>query len=51
MINLNELGVDVGDMMETMEENDKAIEEMEKPFEQKIAEAQEKREVKEEKKT
>jgi hypothetical protein len=31
-------------MMETMEENDKAIEEMEKPFEQRIVEAQEKRE-------
>lgn len=39
VINLNELDVDIGDMMETMEENDKAIEEMEKPFEQKIAEA------------
>jgi len=45
VINLNELDFDIGDMMETMEENDKAIEEMEKPFEQKIAEAQEKREM------
>lgn len=33
VINLNELEFDVGDMMETMEENDKAIVEMEKPFE------------------
>jgi FHA domain len=45
VINLNELDFDIGDMMETMEENDKAIEEMEKPFEQKIAEAHEKREM------
>lgn len=44
VINLNELGADVGDLIETMEENDKAIEEMEKPFEQKIQEAREMRE-------
>jgi len=33
VIDLNKLDVDVGDMVETMDENDKAIEEMEKPFE------------------
>jgi hypothetical protein len=44
VINLNELDVDVGDMMETMEENDKAIEEMEKPFEQRAQEAQQRME-------
>jgi len=33
IIDLNKLDVDLGDMVETMEENDKAIEEMQKPFE------------------
>jgi signal recognition particle GTPase len=38
-INLKDLGLgDINELIETMEENEKAVEEMEKPWEQKLEE-------------
>ena len=47
IIDIRELDIDVAEMMETMDENDKAITEMEKPFQLKVQEAEEKRELEE----
>jgi len=41
-INLRDLGLgDINELIETMEENTKAVEEMEKPWEQKLKEEEE----------
>lgn len=41
-INLNDLGLgNLAELVETMEENTKAVEEMEKPWEQKLEEERE----------
>jgi len=41
-INLKDLGLgDMNELVETMEENTKAVEEMEKPWEQKLMEEKE----------
>ena len=42
VINLNDLGLgNLNELVETMEENTKAVEEMEKPWEQKLQEEKE----------